>query len=355
MRDNLEELTDIINMQLKSIKVSEELKLKTLQKCKESKKKLIDRGRLPIACTIAACLFMGVIIYPIYKKDNLMQSIEITMEDNHGESRTLDKPYMDLTIPKNETNNIELKNSETNTKEIVEENQKEANKNIKEEKQEKQIIVLNEENIMPFKMEIFPESEKEDESMLAGEKSAVVAINTDTSDKEKYTKADNGNSSLVLSVEKTNDLNSNEEVKMKTLSLQEAIKIFQSNIKIPSYVPKGFLVEKVLVPEVDSSSCELYEITYSSNSQHFKITEYKNINYTSILAENSKAELKAREESGTIININNIPVRYVLSESVDDKEPSYVRLTWGYMGKKYGTEGNVSWAEFINIISSIIK
>ncbi len=59
---DLEELPDVINIELVDIKVSEELKLKTLNKCKTIKRTFFHKAYIPIACTMAACLFMGVMI-----------------------------------------------------------------------------------------------------------------------------------------------------------------------------------------------------------------------------------------------------------------------------------------------------
>nr|MBK5236241.1 hypothetical protein [Clostridium sp.] len=80
MRDNLEGLTDAFNMDLKIIKVSEELKLRTLEKCMRNKKNSIHKSVLKVTCTIAACLLMGIIIYPIYSKNNELHNESITMD-----------------------------------------------------------------------------------------------------------------------------------------------------------------------------------------------------------------------------------------------------------------------------------
>lgn len=354
MRDNLDELTDIFSMELKDIKVSEELKLKTLGKCMGSKKISISKSIFPVSCTIAACLFVGVIIYPIYNRGNLTQKEQITMNTKNKEIKPLDKPYIDPEMKENQATITEDENNKTVGKGTVQQNPKEANKSNKEEKQQNEVIVLNEKPITSLKMQSSIQSEKGDRDISGEGKDITVATKGEIIDKES-TKDDNKSNTLVLSGENDNAIDSDKEIRMKNLSLQEARKIFQNNLKIPSYIPKDFVMEKILVPEVDNNSYELYEIIYSNNSQYFKITEYKNINNNAGLTPNSSPQLKATEENNMIINVNKIPVKYVLVESVDNKESSYVKLTWESMGIKYSAEGNAPWAELINIVSSIIR
>ena len=354
MRDNLDGLTDTFNMELKDIRVSEELKLKTLGKCKGSKKNSIGKSILPISCTIAACLFVGVIIYPIYNRENLTQKEQMTMKTRSKEIKPLDKPFIDPEMQENQATITEDENNKTVGKETVQKNPKEANKSNKEEKQQNEMIVLNEKPITPLKMQSSIQSEKEDRDISGEGKNITVATKGEIIDKES-TKDDNKSNSLVLSEENDNALDSDKEIRMKNLSLQEARKIFQNNLKIPSYIPKDFVMEKILVPEVDNNSYELYEIIYSNNSQYFKITEYKNINNNAGLTPNSIPQSKVTEENNMIININKTPVKYVLAENVDNKELSYVKLTWESMGIEYSAEGNAPWAELINIVSSIIR
>lgn len=354
MRDNLEGLKDICNMELKSIKVSEELKLKTLEKCKRNKKISINKVFLPITCTIAACLFMGVIIYPIYNKINLMHKEQITMNTSDKDIKTLDNPSVDGEMFKERANITEAKNNKTISKEIVEKNQKVVNNNSKEQKQEKEMAILNEKPIVPFIMRSSVQSEKKGKDISHDDKDIILDGKGDVIDKEKSINDDNINP-LVVSNEKDDNLNSNEEIKMKNLSLQEARKIFEDNMKIPSYVPKDFVLEKILVPEVDNNSYKKYEIIYNNNSQCFNITEYKDINHSDELDPNSSLESKGEEENNMIININKIPVKYILRESTDNKQLPYVKLTWEDMGKKYSVEGNVPWAELINVVSSILR
>lgn len=343
MRDNIDGLTDILNMELKSIKVSEELKLRTLEKCKKSKRNSFDKGILPITCTIAACLFIGIITYPIYNKSNLMHKGEISMETSDKDINKLDRPYMDEKIFKQKANTKEDENNKIINNKIVEGNQKGANKNSSEEKPEKEMIVLNEKPIASSKMQSLTQSEDKAKDKA---KDMGVASNGDPSNKER---------SIALSRGNDKDLNSNEETKMKTLSLEEAKKIFQSDIKIPSYIPKDFVMTKILVPEIDNNPYKMYEIIYSNNSQDIKITKYKNIIQDGEAEGNNSIQSKGTEENNMIININKVPVKYTMCEGVDNKEQPYVKMSWEYMGELYGVEGNAPWAELINITSSIIR
>ena len=351
MKDNLERLTDILNIELEGIRVSKELKLKTLEKCKTNKKALSKKEFLPIACTMAACLFMGVIIYPIYNKTNSVGNEKITMNTSDENVKELDR-LTDNPMLRNKISTTEDSNNKILSSEILKEDSSEVKESSEKQKQEKEMIALNESPIVSYKIQSLPENDK---SISTDDKSIDVGTNGDIVDKEKYMKNDNQNTSVALLEEKNNELDISEEVKMKNLSLQEARQIFQDNIKTPSYVPRDFVIEKILVPELGNSSFKLYEIIYKSNSKYFKVTEYKNTNDISGLALNSNEELNVSDEGNMIININNTPVKYILQQGDDNKELPYVKLTWERIGKKYSVEGNVPWAELINIVSSIIK
>jgi hypothetical protein len=353
MRDNLEGLRDVLNIELKSIKVSEELKHKTLERCKVNKKFSREKTFLPIACTIAACLFMGIIIYPIYNKGNSIDNEKVAINTSNKDFKGLDEQAMDTPTVNNKVSSTKDNSNKIISSQIIDE-QKTVNGSSKVQKQE-EIIVLNENPIMPFKIQNSTEGEGRNNGISVDNNNSIADTNVGLTDNEKNTKDDSKNTSLVLSEKKETDLELREEVNMKTLSLQEAREIFQNNIEIPSYIPRNFIMEKILVPEVESSSYKLYEITYKNSLQSFKIIEYKNINYTSGLAQSSDIEAKVPEKYNMVININKIPVNYAFSESTNNKELSYTKFTWMYMGRSYSLEGNAPWAELINIVSSTIR
>jgi hypothetical protein len=352
MRGNLEELTEALNTELINIKVSEELKLKTLEKCKRSERTFFYKAFTPITCTVAACLLMGVIVYPIYTKSNLINNEQITMNTSEKNIEALDKSRIDPPSLSNEANITEDENSKAHSNEIVDESQKKVNESSKEQKEEKEIIVLNENPTIAFKAKGLVESEKMDENSPSTNQGSRDTTSNSIIEKETDTK---GGSTIALSEIQNNDVLPKEETKMKDLSLQEAREVFGDNIKIPSYIPKGFDMVKVLVPEVESSSNKLYEITYSSGFQHFKITEYKDKNNSNELGSSSNVQSEEAHENYMVINLNNMAVKYTVSESIDNKEFPYVKLIWENSGRKYSSEGNAPWTELINIISSIIN
>lgn len=342
MRDNLEELSEIFNVELINIKVSEELKLRTLEKCKRNKRALFHEAFTPITCTIAACLFMWLIIYPIYNKNNSIKNEQIIMNTSDKGIETLNKPNMDSAMLSNEADIKDDKSSEVKSKEIIEENKEEVNQNSKEQNP---VLVLNENTTIPFKMESSRSSEIKDKEGLATNKGIVASINEGIIDKDTSTKDE---SAMVLP-EKQDDLAPKEEIKMNALSLQEARIIFGEGINIPTYIPLGFDIEKILVPEVQNESNKLYEVVYRNNSQYFIIAEYKDINDTSEL------DLNITEENSMVININKVPVKYTLYESIDGKALPYAIFIWSNGRSMYSVKGSVPWAELINIISSTIR
>ncbi|MBZ9688789.1 hypothetical protein G9F72_020935 [Clostridium estertheticum] len=344
MRDNLDGLTDMINRELKEIKVSEKLKLKTLEKLDEKSSISIHKAFLPITLTMVACLFMGFIMYPIYNKNKLIHNEVATMNTGGKDIKTLKEPYMDTAIIEDKAGILKAESNKIISAEIVEGSQ--VNKSSKEEKQEKEKTTLNDKTIIPSKIESSMLSDKRD-------KDIIVATNKDIIDSEKLIKEATKDNSLVLP--KENDVQVNEETKMRTLSLQEARNIFGESIKNPSYIPKDFIMEKILVPEVSNNSYELYEIIYRNNFQYFRVTEYNNINYSYGLGENISSESKVVAEKNMIININSIPVKYILRPNFDIKETPYVKLFWENGGKKYSVDGNAPWEEMINIAYYIIR
>lgn len=352
MRVKLEELPKALNIELINIKVSEGLKLKTLEKCKKSERISCHKAFIPITCTVAACLLVGIILYPIYTKNNVISNEQITMNTSEKAIKALEKSIIDSPILSNEVNITEDKNIKTHSNEIVDESQKRVEENSKEQKEEKEIIVLNEKPAITFKEKALVRGEEMDKSILPTKQGNEYAISNSIVEKEKATKSD---SEIALTQIPNIDELTKKETKMKDLSLQEAIKVFGDNIKIPSYVPKGFDLSKILVPEVNNSSNILYEITYSNNLQYFKITEYKDVDNGSEVDSNSNVQSEESKENYMVININNVAVKYRLSESIDNKEFLYVKLIWENSGRNYSSEGNTPWTELINVISSIIN
>lgn len=352
MRVKLEELPKALNIELINIKVSEGLKLKTLEKCKKSERISCHKAFIPITGTVAACLLVGIILYPIYTKNNVISSEQITINTSEKAIKALEKSIIDSPILSSEVNITEDENIKTRSDEIVEESQKKVEENSKEQKEEKEIIVLNEKPEITFKEKALVREEEMDKSILPTKQGNEYDISNNIGEKEKGTKRD---SEIALTQIPNIDELTKKETKMKDLSLQEAIKVFGDNIKIPSYVPKGFDLSKILVPEVSNSSNILYEITYSNNLQYFKITEYKDVDNGSEVDSNSNVQSEESKENYMVININNVAVKYRLSESIDNKEFLYVKLIWENSGRNYSSEGNTPWTELINVISSIIK
>jgi hypothetical protein len=342
MRDNLEELSDIFNVELINIKVSEELKIRTLEKCKRNKRALFHEAFTPITWTIVACLFMGVIIYPIYNKSNSIKTEQIVMNTSDKGIEALNKPNIDSAILSNEVDIMEDKSSEVKSKETIEENKDKVNKKSEEQKQ---VLALNENTTIPFKMESPTEREIKDVEGLGTDKGIVTNINEGIIDKDISIKDER---TVVLPVEKQDNFGHIEESKMRALSLQEARIIIGEGINIPTYIPLGFAIEKVLVPQIQNDSNKLYEVVYRNNAQYFIITEYKDINNTSEL------DLNITGENSRVININKIPVKYIVYEVNDGKELPYAIFIWSNKRIMYSVKGSIPWSELINIISSTI-
>ena len=343
MRDNLEELTDIFNIELINIKASKELKLRTLEKCKRNKRVLFYEAFTPITCAIVVCLFTVGIIYPIYNKSNSIKNEKLIMNTSDKGIEALNKPNTDSAMLSNEADIMEDKSVEIESKEIIKENKEEVNKNSKEENP---ALVLNESSTIPYKMESPKSGEIKDKVGLATDKGIVASINEGIINKEKSIK---DGATTALSEEKQENLDSKEEVTMKVLSLQEARIAFGEDINIPTYLPLGFDIEKILVPQVQNDSNKLYEVVYRNNSQYFIIAEYKYIDNAREL------DLNITGENNMVININKIPVRYTVYGSNEGENLPYTIFIWSNGGSMYSLEGNAPWAELINIISSTIK
>ena len=353
---DLEQLTDVINAELIDIKVSEELKLKTLNRCKKNKISFFYKAHIPIAWTMVACLLMGVIIYPIYNSSNSMKDKQITRDTSEKEIDIADKQSMDSANSINENDIMKNQNSEIASNEMVDGNQKDVNESLKVSKEENEVSALKDNSTIALKKETSGEGVKKDQSMVAVGKAAIENANGDTIDNDKDIKDSSGNTSMVLSEENVKGLAPNDGVKMKPLSPQEAIKVFGGDIKIPNYIPNGFVLEKILIPEFNYGSNKVYEIIYSNNAQYFKIVKYSNINIVGEVSSNATSlENKTVEESNMIINLNNMPVKYTLQEGINITEPTFVKLMWEDRGMKYSVEGNATFAQMISIVSSIIK
>ncbi len=162
-----------------------------------------------------------------------MEKQQITMNKNETEFNKADKQTMDSVSSSNEDDAMKNQNSRIVSNEMVDENQKVVNESAKEQKE---INGPGDNSIVALKKE----SDKNNESTVVVDKDAIDTTNEDTIDNDKYIKDGSESTSIALAEENVKGLAPDDGVKMKVISPQEAINLFGGDIKIPTYVPKGF-------------------------------------------------------------------------------------------------------------------
>lgn len=293
MKDNMENFREISDEVLKDIYVSDDLKSKTLKKCTNKRNKKIKPVILSTASAAVLLIAFGLSNYFFH--------------------------YPIIAINDQTTN--EIKNED---KKPADDGGSISSRIIAKIKPDADGRNL-------FKNEKSPSTDK------------ALEQNTESANKATDTKSINNTNTLLDSTSKNNsdnsqyassDLNNENPLTFtKQLSLTEAEKYFGSSVLIPRYVPAGFNLKSISIPE-DKTNC--IKLTYISKTAYFELFENKNI-----------SEL---EGSKTIsIGKNKAYVNY----DKDENATAVTSITWLMNNTQYTLVGNLPESFLINIAKSI--
>lgn len=303
MKDNMEYFKEASNLLLKDIHATEKLKKMTLEKCKSQKKNRIK----PILATAASAAFLIMGFTYNYFFNN----------------STIPRNYVDNNEQQYKNSNDSEKNREGSKTKNTNELAKSVN-NSSKDKGESSTSTINKTDDNSNKsnattthsVDSVADSFKSPSSTSTSVNStqSPLAPNESFSGKESY-KGLQGIASP-----------------QKNLDMATAEKYFESKIITPSYVPDGFNLTDISIPD---AKLKCIKLKYSSDSSYFEIYESKN--------------LSNLDGSKTVyINANKAYINYA-----KDSKSATTQIVWINNNVQYYLSSTLPEDSLINIAKSI--
>lgn len=252
MNINMKKFRESSDLILKDIYVTDELKRKTLEKCTD-RSLLKSKPLLAAAFSIVLAVSLGTLMYSFNKA---------AITDNKI-AKSIDQKY---------------KNSSDSEKEIQKTPDTASRKDLE---RPPYAISNNEDN---------KQVHQNNNSATKDSDTAHQKKSTDTTDKNVTTvlqsKSDSDKSSEDNAQNKTDTSHSNDEISPESkvssslafsaepLTVEKAEEYFQSTILLPSYIPEGFILTDISIPD-DKIKC--IRLEYSSGSAFFEILQSKSL------------------------------------------------------------------------------
>lgn len=342
MKDDIKNLKEITDLVLKDIYVTDELKSKTLELCRNEKSNIL-KPFLAVASS-AAIIAISLTGYQYFshKVDNNLNNKQIVQSLNNTDSNNSINSTNKL-----DTNNSSSKTNENTKPEIAYKSTKDKNSsnsnNVTEShnsvtpstQESKKVSVDNsktsEKNdsvVSPTKNDTAP-IDKTSQTQVSQNSPDSIEINSNSILKDSFAEKNSNNivaSRTAPSIAALTD----------TLSTADAEKYWGSKLLLPSYIPNNFELTDISIPKDNK---EIYvKLTYSSKNNYFKITQNKNTKYNI---------------TGKLIDINGTSATVTQNKDETDSSLTITQITWVKDNIQYSAIGNISDVELINISKSI--
>lgn len=302
MNINMKKFRESSDLILKDIYVTDELKRKTLEKCTD-RSLLKSKPLLAAALSIILAVSLGTLMYSFNKA---------AITDNKI-AKSIDQKYNNSSDSKNEIQRAPDTAGRNNLEK--------PHYAISNNKDNKQVHQNN-------------------NAATKDSNTALQKKSTDTTDKSVNTvpqiKSDSDKSSGDSAQNKTDASHSNDEISPESkvssslafsaepLTVEKAEEYFQSTILLPSYIPEGFMLTDISIPD-DKIKC--IRLKYSSGSGFFEILQSKNLSglegTSSISIGNNTAYISSVKDEKTNIITTNITwikdnIQYTVSSSLPE-------------------------------------
>ncbi|NMM65732.1 DUF4367 domain-containing protein [Clostridium sp. P21] len=310
MKDNMDNFKETSNLILKDIYANDELKKLTLEKCKTQKKSRIK----PIIATAASAAFLIIGFTYNYFFNNLITA--------HNYINSDEQKY------KNPANNDKVKEA---LKTDDSKNLAKPTSNSSNDKNDKS------ETSSTGKANIASSKNSNSTNNIASNTSK-----TDSSISESFKNSTDVSSNKNLAqnslVEGENNKESSNGFRglaalHKNLDMSTAEKYFESSIITPSYVPEGFNLTDISIPD---TKLKCIKLNYSSGSSYFQIYESKNL---------------SNVEGAKVVPIKNN--KAYINYSKDSKSITTTQITWIMNNIQYDLSSTLPEDVLINIAKSI--
>lgn len=339
MKDNVKFFRNMVNSSLDNIHITNELKEKTLKRCKNYKKSRLRAGYVAGIC--AAIIALTTTGYNCFFPSKLNEKYSFNMSATERHLKDIGNFIKNSIINKSPDINA-LKNSSKNKyadnknnpvekpNTTLQDSKDTSNTDIKNKldiENATNSFVTNSTDNEPQTTNTKPESEKK-QPKLEEDKSTVDSNNTPTTKNSIDRNTDESNKSQA---EDNPVISSNNEV--HPIDINSVEKTFGQKISIPSYIPEGFSLINIDTP--DNISQNFVKMNYKSAANHFSIRQDRNINFNNNIGEK--------------ININGICTYLSVVKGCGE-----LRISWtDDNNMQYVIQGNISKDTIISIIKSM--
>lgn len=323
MKDNLENFKQVSDEILKDIYVTDELERKTLEKC--NSKSFFKLNPLIISTASAAALMVAFGIYNHFSHNTNVNVADNSMKHEYKNTTKENKDFPKI---------VENKKMD-NSKDLALNNEKKDNTAVQNKSLNSKSVAENT-NINAANGNTSTNSSIKNTNSNTDVKNANTVSQSPSDPENKNLNTSENTSKSKTNNEDTNDKSTNVRFALipleASLSIKEAEKYFQSKILIPSYIPEGFSLTNISIPD---HNVKCVKLRYSSDSSYFEILQSKKL-YN--LKENK------------IISIGNNKA-YVSSS--EDENNIDTKISWISGDIQYSLCGNLPESSLIDISKSI--
>lgn len=326
---NFREASDVI---LKNIYVTDELKRRTLEKC-TNRKGFVIKPILTATFSAALMCFLAIFIYFFHKPaviDNpIAKSIDQEYKNSSNNESKIQETPKTASISDSDKSQAAASDNKNNTKDntpVTEKKNKDiAMKDSNNIPQSKSIDAANKNTETPAQSK----NDSYKPSYNVPQDSAYISNNKSISNSDSNSNlANDSNSNLAAQVHPS--LASVPE----PLTTEKAEKYFESKILLPSYIPEGFKLADISIPD-DKQKC--IKLKYSSDSAYFEILQSKNL---------------SKLEGTKTISIGN-NTAYINSIKDEKTNTITTSITWIEDGIQYSLSSSLPEDSLIKIAESI--
>lgn len=319
MKDNMKNFREASDLILKNIYVTDELKRKTLEKCTHRKVSIIKPG-LTATFSAALVVFFGIFIYfsdkPAVTDNHIAKSINQEQKNSLDNENKIQEVPKTTGISDSDKSPSAASNSKNNTE-----------NNVPAPKEKNVDIAMKDSNNIPQNKSIDAVNENTETASKSRNDSSKTS---DSVTQNRVDVSNSNNSEINPAAQVYPSLASVPE----PLTVEKAEKYFESKILLPSYIPEGFKLTDISIPE-DKQKC--VKLKYSSSSADFEILQSKNL-----------SKLAGTEN----ISIGN-NTAYI--NSVKDEKTNIIttKITWVQDSVQYSLSSSLPEDSLIKIAKSI--
>ncbi|AKN31173.1 hypothetical protein Ccar_10055 [Clostridium carboxidivorans P7] len=297
MKDNLENFKQISDEILEDIYVTDELERKTLEKC--NNKRFFKLNPLIVSTVSAAALIVTFGIYNHFSHNTNVAYNSVKHEDKSTIKKNKDLPKIAENNKVDDSKDLALNNEKKHNSEA-------QNKNLNSN------TITENSNLTTNTNTIIKKADTTSQSSN-GTNNKPLNPSKDTSKDQMNAKKD-VDKDIDRSVPERANLSCSE----RPLDIETAENYFEGKILLPSYVPQGFALTNISIPDHNEKCVKL---SYSSDSSYFEILQSKNLSNLKedkIISVGNNKAYESQNDTDTKISWISSDIQYTLSGNLPE-------------------------------------